>query len=304
MDKIFISHSSKDRDLITRFVDDILVLGLGFTSDEIIYTSEEDTGVSPNENIVDFIKQNIQQAHLILLMFSIDYNNSKVCTMEMGAAQFGSVDYIPVLLPNHDATCLPWPIEQNKAILIAEEDKIDSLIDCIANKFSKTITLARINRAKAKFCEYIKSRVAGESPVKHVQEYLDVYLSHDVLLNTQFGRPTSVAGYTISVRITNCFKETRYVCHPSFECSVPFEKGISTFLMTEPIVQRNYPIKLERGEVLTETYRLFPGTYESFRSMLVADEKATIKAIVSSTLKEIFQSNELIVASLVRDEEK
>ena len=42
---VFISHSSKDKDIISSFVEQILRLGLGLTPDDIAYTSEESFGV-------------------------------------------------------------------------------------------------------------------------------------------------------------------------------------------------------------------------------------------------------------------
>ena len=53
--KIFISHSSLDKDVVDQFVDKILKLGLGLKSDDIACTSREDTGVKTGEDIRNLV---------------------------------------------------------------------------------------------------------------------------------------------------------------------------------------------------------------------------------------------------------
>ena len=46
---IFISHSSKDREIVKLFIDNILKKGLGLTDEDITCTSFEATGVNPGD---------------------------------------------------------------------------------------------------------------------------------------------------------------------------------------------------------------------------------------------------------------
>ena len=84
--RIFISHASKDRELIDKFVDSIILLGMGIESKSIAYTSREDTGVPPGQSIPQFIQYNIASADVVLIMISDNYKKSEVCLNEMGAA--------------------------------------------------------------------------------------------------------------------------------------------------------------------------------------------------------------------------
>lgn len=84
--RIFISHASKDQELIGKFVDSIFLLGMGIDSEIIAYTSREDTGVPAGESIPKFIQDNIACADIVLLMISDNYKSSEVCLNEMGAA--------------------------------------------------------------------------------------------------------------------------------------------------------------------------------------------------------------------------
>ena len=86
LNKIFISHSSEDKQLIDEFVDKILRLSCGFNTSDIIYTSRQSTGVSLGDGIPQFIKENIKTSSLVFFMISPNYRQSEVCLNEMGAA--------------------------------------------------------------------------------------------------------------------------------------------------------------------------------------------------------------------------
>ena len=53
--KIFISHSSKDKQIVDIFVDKLLHLGLQIDPNDVAYTSREETGVGTGEDIRKFI---------------------------------------------------------------------------------------------------------------------------------------------------------------------------------------------------------------------------------------------------------
>ena len=74
--KIFISHASKDKKLIDKFVDSIILLGMGIETETIAYTSREGTGVPLGDSIPLFIQDNIASADIVLLMLSDNYKNS------------------------------------------------------------------------------------------------------------------------------------------------------------------------------------------------------------------------------------
>ena len=57
--KVFISHSSEDKNLIDDFVDKVLRLSCGLNTTDIIYTSRQTTGVELGDNIHDKRLSNI-----------------------------------------------------------------------------------------------------------------------------------------------------------------------------------------------------------------------------------------------------
>lgn len=113
--KIFISHSSKDRPIISDFVDRILCLGIGIEANDIFCTSIEDMTMNNGEDIRKHIKENIQSADFSLLMISDNYKESEVCQNELGAvwAVDNNVRYF--MLPNTTFDKIGWLGSPNKA---------------------------------------------------------------------------------------------------------------------------------------------------------------------------------------------
>ena len=134
--KLFISHSSKDKAIISHFVDQILQLGLGIKGEDIVYTSEEVFGVEPGENIVKFIKDNIGAASVVLLMISHNYKKSEVCLNEMGAAWALNKKCISVLLPDVDFSQVGWISSLDKAVSMLNKDQMNALCETLADALS------------------------------------------------------------------------------------------------------------------------------------------------------------------------
>lgn len=152
--RIFISHASKDKELIGKFVDSIFLLGMGMDSEIIAYTSREDTGVPAGESIPQFIQDNIACADIVLLMISDSYKNSEVCLNEMGAAWALNKHIIQVLLPNISFDKLGWLCSLDKALKIDDADSIDGLCEVFTDKLDIGIKPSAWNRNKAVFLSY------------------------------------------------------------------------------------------------------------------------------------------------------
>lgn len=102
--KIFISHSSKDINIVENFVELILILGLGINRERIFCSSMEGQGVQSGEYIPDRLKEEINSSCLALLFISKNYKTSEVCINEIGAAWavLEKKSVIPLLLPEID----------------------------------------------------------------------------------------------------------------------------------------------------------------------------------------------------------
>ena len=142
--KIFISHSSEDKELISSFIENILILGLGLNTDDIAFTSHEIYGVKPGDKINQYIKDHIAAAEVVLFMISDNYKESEVCLNEMGATWALDKNFISVLLPYAGFDKLGWLTLYEKGIQIYEKDDVVSLCQKIS-EFLQIDVVSRLN---------------------------------------------------------------------------------------------------------------------------------------------------------------
>lgn len=125
--KVFISHSSKDKDIVQRFTDHILQLGIGIAAQDIFCTSIEDLGIKNGEDIRSHIKTNIQTADFAFLMISNNYKQSEICLNEMGAVWAYNNNVRYYLLPETKIDSIGWLCDPKKADAIDSPITLDAI---------------------------------------------------------------------------------------------------------------------------------------------------------------------------------
>lgn len=153
--KVFISHSSEDKNLIDDFVDKVLRLSCGLNTTDIIYTSRQTTGVELGDNIPEYIKTNLQTCSLVLFMISPNYRKSEVCLNEMGAAWALNKKTISILLPGVSFNSLGWLTSLDKAIKIDDPEGLDKLASILCRK---NLDITDWNRQKELFINTCSKR--------------------------------------------------------------------------------------------------------------------------------------------------
>lgn len=146
--KIFISHSSKDKEAVKNFVDNILQLGIGINHDDIFCTSVESMDIRTGEDIRTHIKQNLKHCDYVFLIISENYNKSSICLNEMGAAWALERKVFPLLL-NITFEQLSWLYTPNIASQLNEDNTLDKLYDELTERYS-------IQKQAVKWGEYKK----------------------------------------------------------------------------------------------------------------------------------------------------
>lgn len=97
MEKIFISHSSKDKELVLSFVN-FLRLGLNLRRDEIFCSSL--SGCLPTgKEFIPAIKNVIQNCGVTILLITDNFLKSQFCLAEMGAVWALGQTIFPLLVP-------------------------------------------------------------------------------------------------------------------------------------------------------------------------------------------------------------
>lgn len=130
MSRIFISHSSKDREIVNVFVDHILRLGMSFPKEEIFCTSSDGLSISSGEDWRNAIKHEIVNADMIILIISPNYKASEVCLNEMGAAWITEAKVIPLIVGD---------VTYRSAGVIVEPTQIEKLDDRGLDKLCEEI---------------------------------------------------------------------------------------------------------------------------------------------------------------------
>lgn len=99
-------------------------------------------------------------------------------------------------------------------------------------------------------------------------------------------------GMGFSITITNLTKEHRYFTQPSFNLNHPYQ-GANSFFLTIPMNEApQFPVRLEYGQPVTVRYVISQGQLSFFREVLSQDADAAITVVSSTTVGEIYRSNE------------
>lgn len=96
--KIFISHATKDKEVVSKFCDLILGNGLNITVKEIFNTSHQGTKPKTGDDFRLAIKNELINAKIVLQFISPAYKVSEACLNEMGAAWVLSENVKPLIV--------------------------------------------------------------------------------------------------------------------------------------------------------------------------------------------------------------
>lgn len=155
--RIFISHSSKDKDIMEKFTDNILQLGIGLSHEDIFCTSIEEMGIRNGEDIRRHIRDNVQKADFSFLMISKNYKESEICLNEMGAV-WATDNYIHYyLLPNVNFNEIGWLCDTNKADKLCDSVVLDALEEELTGYYGLTHKGGIWSRQRQNFVEYLSN---------------------------------------------------------------------------------------------------------------------------------------------------
>ena len=163
--KVFISHSSKDKDLVSEFCDRILRLGIGLSADDIFCTSIEDMNIKNGDDIRKHIKENILSADFSFLLISENYKKSEICLNEMGAVWATDNNVRYYLLPNTGIDKLGWLCDANQAEQLIDHIVLDKLYTELKNYYDLDVKLETWSRQRMTFINNI-TKIHRDIPKK------------------------------------------------------------------------------------------------------------------------------------------
>ncbi len=159
MSKIFVSHASKDAPVSTAFVQQILEGALGFPHSRICHTSSPGT-IPIGRDIPPFLRDELDNADLVILLLSPNFAASPFCMAELGAAWVQRTAF-PLLIPPQGYNDLEGVFEVTQAAKLNDPTALDELRDRIIQEFDfEHKRTSRWNAERDLFLEHVDTLIA------------------------------------------------------------------------------------------------------------------------------------------------
>ncbi len=129
--QIFVSHTSKDKVLVDKFVD-LLTNGCAVDPNVILCTSLEGKGIpAGTPSFIDYLQKEIQKPKLVILVLSENFFESHFCLCELGAVWGMGLPNFPLVVPPLKKSELKATLAVTQAGIITDESYLDELRDLI-----------------------------------------------------------------------------------------------------------------------------------------------------------------------------
>lgn len=157
---IFLSHSSKDYELVKNFNDLIINSGLSYDLDLVKFTSEEPIGIPGGINIPADLKDFINNKMGFFIQFiSTNYLTSRVCLNEEGAAWclLDDIMFLSILVPPCKSQDISWIKTTNKGIKINDKNSLFNLYQNRKQFFGEKVNITHLSQKIDEFLEILKN---------------------------------------------------------------------------------------------------------------------------------------------------
>lgn len=151
MSKLFISHSSEDKDKIKPLID--LIENIGVPHNRIFFSSHPAYGVDLGQNIFERLKTELEDNVFALFILSESFYKSPVCLCEMGAVWIKSNKQIPILIPPFGFKDVQGVFQNSLGFKINDKDQLNSFKGVLETHFG--LTPIHISRWEEKRDEYL-----------------------------------------------------------------------------------------------------------------------------------------------------
>lgn len=158
--KVFISHASKDSDVVEEMIE--LLESIGLDSNQIFCTSFEGYGIELGGNFLDSIKGELSSDSLVIFILSKSFYESPVCLCEMGATWVLAKEHIPVLIPPLDYSDVKGVIPLSQGFKINEPLKLNLFKEKIEKTFliQNTVNMSTWERKRDRILARIEKSIA------------------------------------------------------------------------------------------------------------------------------------------------
>ena len=184
--KLFISHSSKDKAYVEALTE--LLESIGMTDESFVCTSVSGHGVPGGEKIFDWLRNQFIQYNLrVLFILSHNYYESEASLNEMGAAWVMKTTYTLMLLPGFQFSDIRGCIDSTEMGISFNSDegelkhRLNELKDTFVSEYGlPSISDIRWERQRDKFIKTVKDIAANNAPESQsgIDNKLDGDVSH------------------------------------------------------------------------------------------------------------------------------
>lgn len=123
--KIFISHSSKDKEFVGILLD--LIEAIGVKQDQIFCSSYSGYGVALGEDFLARIRRELDSQVLVIFVLTRNFYESPIALCEMGAAWIKTSEHIPILVPPFDFKDVRGVFPVSQGIKLNDTDGLNGL---------------------------------------------------------------------------------------------------------------------------------------------------------------------------------
>jgi hypothetical protein len=152
---IFISHATKDKEIIDAFVDIILHGALSVPIDKIFCVSTDGTKIKSGADWRDSINESLLSAKVNFLIITPNYKESEICLNEMGAAWVTSATVLPLIVDPINYKTVGIIQEPNQIEKLLDEKSLDKIKDIVQEKLEIPPTLIKSDRWTVKKKEFL-----------------------------------------------------------------------------------------------------------------------------------------------------
>lgn len=157
MPRIFVSHAAKDEALVEEFVE-LLQVGVGIHLDDVFCSSLPGMDIPTGRAFIEYIKSQVQNPELVLLIISPEFLKSQFCHNEVGATWALSLPVFPLLVPPVGYGDVRGVLFGTQASKIEDKEKLNDLRDDLTEKLNlKPLKTSHWERKRDKFLVKLES---------------------------------------------------------------------------------------------------------------------------------------------------
>ena len=148
--KVFVSHAVRDKKLVEALID-LLQMGCDLRSGQIFASSVEGMRIPQGQAFVDYIREQLVNAALVVEVITPSYWSSPFCLCELGGQWALELDVFPLIVPPQEFADLKAVLQIRQAAMISRPEDLDDLRDRIIDRFGVTVATARWNAKRDVF---------------------------------------------------------------------------------------------------------------------------------------------------------